>query len=312
MSRNPMVDHNGLILPEDEARHVLLAPHLTTGIAVFETLRAYTGPDADELFVFRLHDHLARLDRSMDQLAFRDRPAITELSDRVLSVIRANDLKEDCHVRIYVYPESLEPVLGPVDRVGVIIGAAPRPPAPGRTTRAAISKRRRADDEVFPARIKCTANYAGSRMALIEARAIGADDAIMLNRAGGVAEAPIANLFIVEGGRLVTPDIGSGILQGITRATLLALTESEAGLEASEEPIEPARLRAADEVFLCSTGYEIRPVVAIGDDRVGDGEVGPITTHLHEEYLKIVRGHRTLAESWRAPVYRNGTADHAM
>jgi branched-chain amino acid aminotransferase len=124
-------------------------------------------------------------------------------------------------------------------------------------------------------------------MAQAEARAAGADEALFLDTAGHLAEGAASNLFLVAGGALWTPPLSCGVLPGITRAVVIELAAA-AGIPVREEPLAPAALRDATEAFLTSSLRELVPVVAIGDDPVGDGRPGPLTLRLLELYRRQV------------------------
>lgn len=157
-------------------------------------------------------------------------------------------------------------------------------------------------DNSLPPRIKCGANYANARLARFQAQADGYDDAIMLNEVGKVGEGPGACLFMFRRGALVTPDLSSGILESITRDTILELARL-AGLTVEERSIDRTELYAADEVFLAGSAAEVLPVTSVDRISVGNGTVGPITRDLQTAYFEAVEGRSNRDKDWLTPVY---------
>jgi len=169
-----------------------------------------------------------------------------------------------------------------------------------------ISSWRRIQDNAIPCRAKICGAYVNSSLAAQEARDRGFDEAIFLNETGHVAEGSAMNIFLVRDGRLITPDVSQGILEGITRDTAITLA-SERGIAAVEQrPVDRTELYVADEVFLCGTAAQIAPVTRIDGRVVGTGDPGPITLGLQAAYEGIVRGSVPAPHGWIERVY--GTA----
>jgi branched-chain amino acid aminotransferase len=158
-------------------------------------------------------------------------------------------------------------------------------------------------DNAIPGRGKICGAYVNSALAAQEARDRGFDEAIMLNEAGHVAEGSAMNLFLVRDGRLVTPDVASGILEGITRDSVMTLACDAMGVHTSERVVERTELYVADEVFLCGTAAQIAPVTRVDGRTVGTGKPGPITLEIQEQYGRAVRRRLPRYSSWTEPVY---------
>ncbi len=150
--------------------------------------------------------------------------------------------------------------------------------------RCMVSTWRRVDDNVAPARAKCTGIYVNSALAKTEAVENGFDEAIMLTHEGHVSEGSAENLFIVRNGTVITPPETDNILEGITRATMIQLATEELGLDVIQRPIDRSELYVADEIFLCGTGAQVSPVIEVDRRLVGDGEPGPLTLRLQTLY----------------------------
>jgi branched-chain amino acid aminotransferase len=155
----------------------------------------------------------------------------------------------------------------------------------------------------MPPRIKAAANYHNSRLAGLEARQNGYDDAILLDRNGKVTEGPGYTLFLVRDGVPMTPSVTSGILEGVTRDTLLALIPEVLSREVVERNIDRTELYVADEAFFCGSGAEITPILSIDRRPVGNGSPGPLTAKIRDSYFALVRGNRKTHREWLLPVY---------
>jgi branched-chain amino acid aminotransferase len=276
-----------------------------TGGSVFEGFRGYWNSEQQELYLFRMADHLERLRASMKVM--RMVPLLgVDVSQICLELIARNEFRTDVGLVPAAYfgvgPE-FSGLAKPQDE-GLFITAVARQQMKSLISGIHIrtSSWRRISDANMPPRVKTAANYHNSRLALIEARADGYDNAIFLNHDGTVAEATGASVLMVRKGQLCTPPITSSILESVTRSTLLELA-SELGVEAVERPIDRTELYVADEVLLCGTAQEVTPVLSLDRIPVGDGNRGPITRRLQELYSKVVRGEDGARGDWRTPVY---------
>jgi len=258
-------------LVDEEAARVSARDHgFLVGDGVFETLRVYVGEPFD------LEEHLARLAESAAAMGLE--LGGHDLARAARDVLEVNALA-DARMRITVTsgggPAGLARGGGPPT---VLVVAAPLTPWP--PTSSAIVSRVRRDEHSPLAGVKTT-SLAESVVALSEARAAGADEALLLNLAGDVCEATTANVFAVRDGVPVTPPLDSGCLAGITREHVLALGGEERALA-------PEDLRGADEAFLTSSTREVQPLVAIDGGPVGDGRPGPVTGRLADAYSEMV------------------------
>ena len=142
---------------------------------------------------------------------------------------------------------------------------------------AMISSYTRIADNALPPRVKCTANYVNNRAAELEAKAGGYDGALMLTQEGKLSEASGACVFMLRGGKLITPDLSSDILESITRETVIELARGKLGLTVEERRIDRSEIAAADEMFACGSGWEVIPIVSVSRIDVGDGKPGALT-----------------------------------
>lgn len=299
---------NGEQRPWEECTvHVTELGWSTVG-AVFEGIRAYTGDEPGELFVFRLQEHLERFERSMRLVRLSVDYSIDALTEATTSLLQANQVREDTYIRPLAYAANTSgkrfAQLG--QDAAVLINTHPMAThlKTGMTQTARISSWRRISEDVMPPRVKNISNYRNSQLASMEARADGYDTAFLLNHQGKVAEGPGACVMMIVGNTLITPDVGSGILESITRDALLVLAREELGLEVIEREIDRTELYLADEVFTCGTAAEVTPIVSIDKFTVGNGEIGARTRALEAVFDDVLRGRNSRYAHWltAAPV----------
>jgi branched-chain amino acid aminotransferase len=253
--------------------------------------------------VFRVGDHLARLRDSLRLMQIDAPWSDEDYLTAILRSLRENHITGDAHLRlsVFIIGEGYSDGTGPASLVCIANARAPQT-LDDRVCHAAISSWRRIDDTVMPPRVKAGANYLNSRYGLLEARRNGYDDAIFLNGTGKVAEASNSCIAMVRRGRLVTPPVTAALLESVTRASLLELASEELGLPVEERDIDRTELYVADEVFLCGSGQEVRPVLSIDRFAIGDGRIGPITRRLWQAYEGAVRGRALARAGWLTPV----------
>ncbi|MFH0244297.1 aminotransferase class IV [Streptomyces sp. HK10] len=268
------------------------------GTAVFEGIRCYDGPGGPA--VFRLDDHLRRLLDSARLVGIDHPYDLVALRGEVLAAATAAGLA-DAYLRPVLFTPA--PVLGgdlralpfePATEVWPAPGAEVRPAAAARLT---ISPWRRPSPSAFPVRAKATGTYVHSALARTQAGRAGFDDAIQLDPdSGRVAEATVANVFLVKDGQLRTPWLADSVLAGITRDTVLQLA-ADLGLAADEAPVTVSELLTADEVFLTGTASEIVPVQSVDGARY---PARPVTEALIAAFRRAVAEDDT--HDWRTPV----------
>lgn len=283
-----------------------MAPGLTFAVVAFEGMRAYWNADRSQLYVFRLGEHLERMQFSMRVLELDPAPDSRDIAEQVLTVLQANEMREDCYIRTQAYVDDWGDMMatGPVGS-SVICRSRPRIGAfeTGKDF-TVVSWRRNADD-ASPPRIKATANYLNSRLAALEAKRGGAGGAIILNRDGTVSEGPGGCIFLYRDHKLITPGVTDGILESITRDTLLVLAH-DMGITTQERSVGRTELYLASEAFYCGTGQEITPIVSVDGKPLGDGRPGPVTRQLQSVYDEVVRGRDECYGHWLTPVWNRG------
>jgi branched-chain amino acid aminotransferase len=289
-----------------DARVSVMTHAFNYGTAVFEGIRAYWNADEGQLYALELLAHYERIKASARLLMMEIPYTAEQLASHTIEVLRRGDMREDAYVRPIVYKssESIGVRLHNLD-ADIVIFAIPF----GQYIdteggiRAQVSSWRRTDDNAIPARGKITGAYVNGALAKSEAQLNGYDEAIVLTQDGHVSEGSAENLFIVKGGRLITPPITDNILEGITRRRLMQMARERLEVPVEERTIDRTELYSADEVFLCGTGAQLSPVVEIDRRTIGMGRPGPITRQLHDIYFDAVRGKVDAFRDWLTPVY---------
>ena len=291
---------NGELMPLEDARLHPLSLAVTYAATVFEGLRAYHLPDSGRFALFRLDDHLRRLQVGMKLMRFDGGYDAEYLTECLTRLIRANQPDTDAYFRLLVYIEGTG-LLATTGPVGFTAAVMPRktPEFAATGMSLGVSSWQRLADNASPPRIKTTANYVNARLAAHQARADGYDGALMLTPDGRVSEAPIACFFMVRDGKLITPSTDSNILESITRDTILTRYRELIGEPAEVRTIDRSELYFAEEAFLCGTGQEILPVTSIDRLPVGNGKVGPLTDRLRQDYFDLVRARTSDHPEWR-------------
>ncbi len=290
---------------EDATIHVTDLGWSTVG-AVFEGIRAYWNPEREELNIFRLQEHLERLERSMRLVRLPLEYTVDELSSVILDLLRANDVREDTYIRPLAYTANAgnKRMAQMGNDAGLLIStrAMPSHLLTGVRQHAKVSSWTRISDNVMPPRVKNLSNYRNGQLATFEAKQDGYDVAFLLNPQGKISEAPGACVAIVRDGRIVTPDVTSGILESITRDALLTLARDDLGIEVVERPLDRTEVYLADEVFTCGTAAEITTVVSVDRYPIGNGDQGEVTGKLERLFHDVLYGEEKEWSRWRTVV----------
>lgn len=295
---------NGQLVDFEKATVHVLAHAMHYGSGFFEGIRAYKTRQGAA--VFRLQDHLKRLENSCKVYRMQIPFKREEMTQAVFDTIRANGL-EACYIRPLVFrgfgTAGINPLKSPVE---VVIAVWPwgrylGEEAAEQGVDACVSTWRRMGAGASPALAKATANYLNSQLVKMEAVTNGFAEGIALDDNGYVSEGSGENIFLVQDGVIFTPPVSSSILPGITRNSILRLAE-EAGIPIRREAIPRGMLYTCDEAFFTGTAVEVAPIRSIDHIPVGDGKPGPVTRRLMEEFLGITRGDVADRFGWLSPV----------
>ena len=297
---------DGAIVPIAEARVSIMTHAFNYGTGCFEGLRAYWNADDEQLYVFRMPEHYARLHRSCRVLHISLPYTVEQLGEITVELLRREGFREDSYIRPLAYKatEGIGVRLHNLrDAFAMFTMPFGQYVENEEGVRAAVSSWRRIDDNAIPARAKAIGAYVNSALAKTEAALAGFEEAIVLNQDGHVSEGSAENIMLVRNGTLITPGENDNILEGITRATLIQLARDELGIETQVRRVDRTELYVADEVFFCGTGVQFAIVTEVDHRPVGDGHVGPVAGRLRELYFDIVRGRVPRYRQWCTPVY---------
>ncbi len=286
---------NGDLVPRDEANISVFDHGLLYGDGVFEGIRAYNGR------VFRLKQHLDRLYTSAAGIHLKIPMTLEEIEDAILQTLRANELVEDAYVRLLVTRGVGDLGLDPRKcnhPTVIIIGGEIQLYDPSVYVvglKVITCEIRRTPDTSLDPAIK-SLNYLNNILAKQEVIAAGADEGIMLNQDGYVAECTGDNIFLVKGGQIVTPSLEAGMLRGITRDVVIEVARAR-GYTVREELFRQEEVLSADECFLTGTAAEIVGVTVIDNQTIGDGGAGPVTQDLRDGFRQLVAKEGTPIEA---------------
>jgi branched-chain amino acid aminotransferase len=304
MRKPKWVWFNDQLVPFDDAKIHMLSPCARYGINVFEALRAYWNEEGKKLYLFRLREHYERLAESMKLMWLQNRKSINDNIQIVLETVRRNDFQEDCRIIHTVYVDGFGGSSA-TEPVGLFICPLPvgRMGDVEKGISCMISSWSRIGDNSMPARIKAGSNYQNGRLGALWARKDGYDEPIFLNAEGKVTEGAASCFFMIRKGVVVTPPITAGILESITRETLLHLIREELRFPVEVRDIDRTETYLAEEAFLCGTAYEVTPINSVDRLPLGEGKPGPMTRKIQEIYFDVARGRTSKYSDWRVGVY---------
>jgi branched-chain amino acid aminotransferase len=296
---------NGKLVEWKDATIHIASHVIHYGSGVFEGARCYATPRGSACF--RLDAHMRRLQLSAKIYRMEYALDLAGWQDAVLETIRANAMKS-CYIRPILYRgyESLgvNPFTCPVDAAIMLWdwGAYLGKEALEEGTDVKIASWSRMAPNTVPAMAKSSANYANSALIKMEAITDGYSEGIALDVYGNVSEGSGQNIFIVRDGNVYTPPLGSSILAGITRDSVITLAR-DLGYTVAESIIPREALYTADEVFVVGTAAEVTPIRSVDKINVGAGRRGPVTEALQRAFFDVINGRVADTHGWLTYVY---------
>ena len=283
----------GRLLPIEEAKIDIRTHALQYGTGIFEGIRSYWDDTDKCSYVFRMREHYERLVLNSKILMIEIKYSIDELCDTTLELLKKEQYGDDAYIRPFAYNSGLN--IGPKligNEQDLFIYSIPLGMYldTNKAISVCTSSWDRLSDNAIPPRAKISGSYVNAAFQKTEAVQNGYDEAIVLSTDGRhVSEGSAMNLFMMRGGKLVTPPVTNEILEGITRNTIIELAQKLEGLEVLERPIDRTELYIADEIFFCGTGAQVSPVGSVDKRIVGDGGMGPVTKKLQGLYFDVVK-----------------------
>ena len=288
-----------LVRWEDATIHVMShVVHYAS--SVFEGIRCYETPAGPG--IFRLHDHLRRLRDSCTIYRMPLRYSPDALAQACVDTVAANELRH-CYLRPIVVRTGEQMGIYPLDVpvetfvIAWMWGHYLGDEALRRGVDTCVSSWRRPAPDTVPTLAKAAGNYLGSQLSKIEARLDRYAEGIVLDAAGFVAEGSGENLFLIRDGVVYTSPLSAGILQGITRDSVLRIAR-DLGHEVREQAIPREMLYLADELFFTGTAAEVTPIRSVDHVQIGTGEPGPMTRAIQEEYMGLATGRLADRYGW--------------
>ena len=294
---------DGKLVKWEDAKVPIYIHALHYGTTVFEGIRAYAAKN--NLYIFRLEDHMKRLHRSAQVYSFSLKYSAKELADATVELLQKNKIKESCYIRplTFVGVQGIELNVTKDSPTHTVIITFPFAKYfRGEGIKACVSSWRRIHDSMTPPLAKAAGNYLNSILATQESRRNGYDESILLDLYGNVSEASGENIFLVRHGKIYTPYFADSALEGITRESAMAIAK-DLSYEVIERQIARTELYMAEEIFLTGTAAEIVPVINIDGHAVGNGKEGPLTKSIREMYAKIVSAEAEEYIDWLTSVW---------
>ncbi|PYL83688.1 MAG: aminotransferase IV [Verrucomicrobia bacterium] len=281
-NRDLIVNISGQLMHRDEAGISPFDSAVQGGDAVWEGLRLYNGR------IFKLHEHLDRLERSATALSFPEIPTREEIIDEIKRTLAANKMRDGVHIRLTLtrgvkITSGMDPRLNQSGPTLIILAEHKVPVYSKDGLKLITATVRRPPPDVLDARIH-HANLLNSILAKIEANNARADDALMLDTRGFIAETNATHVFIVRKGDLATSRVVA-CPEGITRATVIEICAAEK-IRCVETDLSPVDVYGADEMFCTGTMGELAGIVRLDNRLIGDGKIGPMTKRLSDLYAR--------------------------
>jgi len=292
---------DGKYVTAEKAKVPVTTHAIHYGTSIFEGIRGYWN--SENLYIFRLADHLKRFRNSGKFYSISLNFSDNQISNAIVNLCRKNSISRSCYIRPFYF----------VGQYGINLHVNKKAPTHvaiytalfgdlfdknGITT--CISSWRKFSDATTPTQAKMGGNYLNSVLATQECKRNGFDEAILLDLAGNVSEAPGENIFLVRDEQLLTPPISSSALEGITRDTIITLAH-DMGYKIIIKKIPKSELYLADEVFLTGTAAEITPIIQIDHKKIG--KVGKITKSMIDAYNDVVMNKNDKYSNWLTAVY---------
>lgn len=298
----------GQIVPIESAKVSVMTHALNYGTGVFGGLRGYWNEEQEQLYVFRIHDHMKRFIQSATLIRIEVKYSADELVNIITKLLRAEGWRENCYIRPLAYKAS--ELIGVrlhnlEDEVTIFSLPFGRYIQNEEGAHVCFSAWRRVEDNAIPARGKIVGAYANSALIKTDAALSGYDEAIVLNEDGHISEMSAANFFMIRDGVAITPPKQSNVLEGIVRRSLIQLLRDEMGVEVVERDIDRTELYVADEAFMCGTGVQVAAITKVEHRSIGTGSIGPITDRLRNLFFDVVSGRVDKYRDWLTPVYQS-------
>lgn len=289
-------------VPFGEAQVSIASSPVLYGLAVYTVFNVVWDEETNRLHMFRLRDHWKRLCNSARIMGFADfaeSHPYMRFESQMKDLLKRNNVQENVLVRASIFIDEL--IAG--TRIAGLKNSFSAYVYPmgqfykKEGVHVCVSTWRHVEDDAIPARAKVNGLYVSNSLMKNEALLNGYDEAICLDRDGHVTEGTVANIFLVREGKLITSDVSTDILEGITRDTVIKIAEY-ANIPVVVRAIDRSELYIADEILLSGSSARIAPVISVDKRPVGNGVAGPVTERLAQLYDTVQRGTESEFSSW--------------
>jgi branched-chain amino acid aminotransferase len=288
-------------MPLSEAKIGILTHALHYGTACFEGIRGNWDGKQERFCLFRIQDHYKRMLEGCRLLKIDLPYSVDELCQLTGELLVRSGYQENVYIRPLAYKSS--------EAIGVrlhdleadffvVVTTLPPYLDTDNGVRCCTSSWRRVDDTMIPPRGKICGIYVNSALAKTEAQASGFEEAILLTQDGHVCEGSGENIFLVSGGKLLTPPSSDNILLGITRDTVMKLAKDALGVDTIERQVDRSELYLAEECFFTGTAAHIAPILEIDHRPIGTGGIGEVTAQLQKLFAEVVLGRNPKYPAW--------------
>jgi branched-chain amino acid aminotransferase len=288
-------------MPLSEAKIGVLTHALHYGTGCIEGIRGNWDSRERRFCLFRIQDHYARMLGGFRILKMKLPYSADKLCQLTAELVERSGYQEDVYIRPLAYKssEALGPRLHNLDDdFLVIVTTFPAYLDPDKGVRCCTSSWHRIDDTAIPARGKICGTYVNSALAKTEALENGFDEAILLTQDGHVSEGSGENIFLILGGKLITPPSSDDILMGITRDTVMKLAKNELAIDTVERQVDRSELYVAEECFFTGTAANVAPILEIDRRPIGDGKIGEVTAKLQQLFAEVMVGRNPKYADW--------------
>jgi branched-chain amino acid aminotransferase len=288
-------------MPLSEAKIGVLTHALHYGTACFEGIRGNWDSNEKRFCIFRLKDHYKRMLGGCRMLRITLPYSIDRLCQLTGELVERSGYRENVYIRPLAYKssEAVGVRLHNLDDDFLIVVTTLPPYLDAENgVRSCVSSWRRVDDTMIPPRGKICGIYANSALAKTEACENGFDEAILLTHDGHVSEGSGENIFLVIGGRLITPPPSDNILMGVTRDSVMTLAKNELGIDTVERQVDRSELYVAEECFFTGTAANVAPILEIDHRPVGNGKIGKVTAKLQKLFAEVMVGRNAKYPEW--------------
>jgi branched-chain amino acid aminotransferase len=304
----------GNFVPLEDAKVSIMTHAFMYGTAIFEGIRGYWNEKQEQMYLFRMREHLDRMWDSMKVMKLERKYSMEEFEEIIVELVRRNKPKRDIYIRASAYKSdlkigvTLEDLATQMAVLTVPFGSYYHG---SNELKVVVSGWRRIAENAIPNRAKIVGAYANTALAKADAVAAGFDDCIVLSDQGRVSEGSAMNIFLLKHGQLITPSLAENILEGITRATIIEMAEAEFNIKTICRPVDRSELYTADELFFTGTAAKVAPIIEVDKRPISTGKAGQVSTMILKCYTAICRGEVPAYKRWLTPVFKQAKSKDA-